>query len=62
MKKIWALYREAKNRTNFRCFDDYASQKQLAEDLRVNGYKVVKMWSRPITIDEAADWEVMHRA
>ena len=61
MKKIWALYRIAPNQTMFRMFDDYRSQSELATDLRCNGYKVVKMWSKPITMDEAADWEHFHR-
>ena len=62
MKKIWALYRIGKNQTAFKVFEDYKSQKELATDLRLNGYKVVRMWSHELTMDEASEWEFRHRA
>lgn len=42
-------------------YDDYASQKEFAEELRGNGYKVLKIWNGNISDDEVSDWHFMNR-
>lgn len=62
MKKVMrtALVKN-ENGLSVKHYDDYTSQKEFAEDLRGNGYRVLKIWNGYITNEEADKWEFLHR-
>lgn len=41
--------------------NDYTRQTDMAADLRGNGYRVLKIWSKPITDTEIDQWEYLNR-
>ena len=41
--------------------DYYTSQNEMAEDLRGNGYKVLKIWNGNKTDAEVDSWEFLNR-
>lgn len=41
--------------------DFYRSNKEYAEDLRGNGYKVLKIWNGYKTNEEVDEWEFLNR-
>lgn len=51
---------ETKNLKIFRV-DDYSSQSEMAQDLRGNGYKVLKIWNGNKTDSEVDNWELLNR-
>ena len=42
-------------------YDDYNSQKEFVEDLRGNGYAVLKIWNGDISDAEVDEWEFLNR-
>ena len=42
--------------------DEYKSQKVMAEELRANGFRVLKIWNGDISQDEIDEWEYLNRA
>lgn len=56
-----ALVRD--NNGNLRIFryDDYESQTEMANDLRGNGFKVLKIWNGNKTDSEVDYWELLNR-
>lgn len=51
---------ETKNLKIFRA-DDYRTQSEFAQDLRGNGYKVLKIWNGNKTDSEVDNWELLNR-
>lgn len=41
--------------------DWYRTQKEMAEDLRGNGFKVLKIWNGNKTDREVEEWEFLNR-
>lgn len=56
-----ALIRD--NNNNFRVFryDDYNTNKDMEEDLRGNGFRVLKVWKGNKTDAEVDYWELLNR-
>lgn len=57
-----ALARDKKTE-NLRIFryDDYKSQKEFADDLRANGYRVLKIWNGYVSDIDVDYWEFLNR-
>lgn len=60
MKMRTALVR-GENGLSVKRYDDYTSNKEFADDLRGNGYKVLKVWASYKTNEEVEAWEFMNR-
>lgn len=41
--------------------DEFENQKSFAADLRANGFKVLKIWSKKVSNEEVGSWEFMNR-
>lgn len=61
--KRTALVRDKKtgNLTIKRDSGFYTSQKDMATDLRYNGYKVLKIWNRDMSDSQVDEWEYLNR-
>lgn len=42
-------------------YNDYRSNQEFAEDLRANGYRVLKIWATYKTDAEVDEWELFNR-
>lgn len=42
-------------------YDDYKTNAEFAEDLRSNGFRVLKVWARNVSDAEVNEWEYMNR-
>lgn len=60
MKTRTALVRLNGNLTIKR-YDDYRTNKEFAEDLRANGYRVLKIWAKDVPDSEVYEWEFLNR-
>lgn len=57
-----ALVRDRnKNLKIIRDKDFYKNQKEFAEDLRGNGYRVLKIWNANLTDSQCDEWEMFNR-
>ena len=56
-----ALVRREDGNLHICRYDDYNSQKEFAEDLRGNGYAVLKIWNGYISDAEVDEWEFLNR-
>lgn len=57
-----ALVRDCnKNLKIIRDKDFYKNQKEFAEDLRGNGYRVLKIWNANLTDSQCDEWELFNR-
>lgn len=61
MKMRTALARNKEGNLVIRRYDDYRSNTEFAEDLRANGYKVLKVWVGYISDADVDDWELLNR-
>ena len=50
-----------KNLKIIRDKDFYKNQKEFAEDLRGNGYRVLKIWNANLTDSQCDEWEMFNR-
>ena len=50
-----------KNLKIIRDKDFYKNQKEFAEDLRGNGYRVLKIWNANLTDSQCDEWELLNR-
>ncbi|NBI73101.1 hypothetical protein D3Z50_19030 [Clostridiaceae bacterium] len=41
--------------------DDYRTQSEMAQDLRGNGFRVLKIWNENKTDSEVDNWELLNR-
>ena len=41
--------------------DDYGTQSEMAQDLRGNGFRVLKIWNGNKTDSEVDRWELLNR-
>ena len=60
MKIRTALVR-GENGLSVKRYDDYKSNKEFAEDLRANGFKVLKIWASYKSDAEVDAWEYLNR-
>ena len=60
MKMRTALVR-GENGLTIKRYDDYKSNRDFAEDLRANGFKVLKVWAGYKTSAEVDAWEIVNR-
>ena len=49
------------NGLSIKRYDDYKSNTEFAEDLRANGYKVLKVWKGFKSDAEVDEWEFVNR-
>lgn len=42
-------------------YEDYTSQKEMASDLRANGYRVLKIWNDNVSDIDVDKWEFFNR-
>ena len=50
--------------TNFKIIRDkdfYKNQKEFADDLRDNGYRVLKIWNANLTDSQCYEWKSLNR-
>ena len=50
-----------KNLKIIRDQDFYKNQKEFADDLRGNGYRVLKIWNANLTDSQCDEWELLNR-
>lgn len=60
MKMRTALVRGT-NGLSVKRYDDYKSNAEFTEDLRANGYKVLKVWASYKTDAEIDEWNFLNR-
>ena len=60
MKMRTALVR-SENGLSVKRYDDYRSNEEFAEDLRANGFKVLKIWASYKSDAEVDKWEYLNR-
>lgn len=60
MKIRTALVR-GENGLSVKRYDDYKSNKEFADDLRANGFKVLKIWASYKSDAEVDAWELLNR-
>lgn len=56
MKMRTALVRTEAGNLTIKRYDDYRTQAEFAEDLRGNGFRVLKIWNGYKTMEEIEDW------
>ena len=61
MKIRTALIRTESGSLKIVRYDDYKTQKEMAEDLRGNGYRVLKIWNGNKSNRFVDEWEMLHR-
>lgn len=63
MKQVMrtALVRNESGALTVKRYDDYGSQKEFADDLRGNGYRVLKIWNGDISDAEVSEWDLLNR-
>lgn len=62
MKIRTALVRSESGNLYVKRYDDYKNNKEFVEDLRANGFKVLKVWASDISYGQAATWVLLNRA
>lgn len=60
MKMRTALVRINGN-LSIKRYDDYKSQKEMADDLRANGFRVLKIWNGYKSNAFVDEWEMTNR-
>lgn len=60
MKMRTALVRMNGN-LSIKRYDDYKSQKEMADDLRANGFRVLKIWNGYKSDGFVDEWEMTNR-
>lgn len=61
MKEMTALVRNENGNIRIVRDDCFKNQKSFAEELKANGFKVLKIWSKNISDEEVYNWEFMNR-
>lgn len=61
MKMMTALVRAEAGNLSVKRYDDYRTQKEFAEDLRRNGFRVLKIWNCNKSDAEIDNWEMRNR-
>lgn len=56
-----ALVRDSERNLRIFRYSDYASQAEMAQDLRGNGFRVLKIWNGDKTDSEVDTWEFLNR-
>ena len=61
MKMRTALVRNQNEILNIKWRDGYRSNKEFADDLRANGFRVLKVWAHEMSCSAVMDWEFLNR-
>ena len=61
MQMMTALVRNEAGNLSVKRYDDYRTQKEFAEDLRCNGFRVLKIWNGNKSDAEIDNWEMLNR-
>lgn len=61
MKMMTALVRNSNGNLSVKRYDDYKNQREFADDLRANGFRVLKIWAGNKSDAEIGEWEFMNR-
>lgn len=61
MKMMTALVRNERGNLSVKRYDDYNTQREFADDLRCNGFRVLKIWSGIKSDAEVEEWELINR-
>ena len=61
MKMRTALVRKENGNLSVKRYDDYKSNEEFADDLRANGFKVLKVWASYKSDAEVDCWELLNR-
>lgn len=61
MKMRTALVRTENGNLQIKRYNDYKSNEEMAEDLRSNGFKVLKIWASHKSDAEVDEWEMLNR-
>lgn len=61
MKMMTALVRKENGNLRVVRDDYFKTQKEFAEELRSNGFKVLKIWSKEISDEAVYEWEFLNR-
>lgn len=56
-----ALVRTQSGNLSIKRYDDYKSNKEFADDLKCNGFRVLKVWARFVDDAEVDEWEFLNR-
>ena len=56
-----ALVRNERGNLSVKRYDDYRTQKEFADDLRCNGFRVLKIWAGNKSDAEVGEWEMLNR-
>lgn len=59
--KFTALVRQSNGNLKIFRYDDYKNAREMEEDLRGNGYRVLKVWSGYKSDAEVDRWEFLNR-
>lgn len=61
MKMRTALVRNENGNLSVKRYDDYKSNQEFADDLKANGFKVLKIWASYKSDAEVDNWEYLNR-
>ena len=61
MKMRTALVRNENGNLSVKRYDDYKSNQEFADDLKANGFKVLKIWASYKSDAEVDEWEFLNR-
>lgn len=61
MKMRTALVRNESGNLSIKRYDDYRSNVEFANDLRANGFRVLKVWASNMSDEAVANWEFLNR-
>ena len=61
MKMRTALVRNGEGNLSIKRYDDYRTNGEFAEDLRANGFRVLKIWACYKSDTEVCNWEYLNR-
>lgn len=56
-----ALVRKHDGNLKILRFDGYRTNKEFETELRANGFRVLKVWSKNISDAEVEEWELLNR-
>lgn len=61
MKMRTALVRNEAGNLSVKRYDDYRTNTEFADDLRANGFRVLKVWACNMSDEAVAEWEFLNR-
>lgn len=61
MKTRTALVRNEAGNLSIKRYDDYRTNAEFVDDLRANGFRVLKVWACNMSDKAVAEWEFLNR-